>query len=72
MHQQPTAQVHVGGVTVGIQGPRGCHVIPHCGRCHNTHLMGLKPCPYCVCYKCGGDGYIQSKHKGCKKIKVMH
>jgi len=40
-------------------------------RCHNTHLQGLKPCPFCVCYKCGGDAYIQAKHKPCKKIKIQ-
>jgi hypothetical protein len=76
MHQQPVAQVHVGapghGVTVQVTGPHGPHVLPHCMRCHNTHIMHLKPCPYCVCRKCGGSGFNQHKHKHCKKIKVEH
>jgi hypothetical protein len=50
------------------------HVIQGCHKCHNTHYNAKKgrPCKYCVCEKCGGDGWKESKGKICKKIKVKH
>ena len=49
------------------------HVKPMCHKCNNTHInyRKMKPCSYCVCKKCGGDGIIQEKGgKICKKMKL--
>jgi hypothetical protein len=56
-----------------VFNPRMPHVKPMCYKCQNTHInyRKMKPCSYCVCKKCGGDGVIQEKGgKICKKMKL--
>ena len=80
--QQPMMQPGMPGQTIYYPGSTTRvfvvknsmpHVKPHCHKCNNTHINYKKgrPCKYCVCSKCGGDGVIEEKgNKICKKMKL--
>jgi hypothetical protein len=77
MGHQPNMAVmgpHGGVVVITGKGMGMPHVLNGCHKCNNTHRNLKKGgfCKYCVCEKCGGDGWKEQKGRICKKMKVKH
>jgi hypothetical protein len=70
--QQTTAIYYVGTQKAWAFKPAMPHVKQMCRHCQGTHVDYRKgrPCKYCVCEKCGGDGWREDKNKACKKMKI--